>query len=36
MVLSAMRAIVPSSRMKIMSSGMSVFFIQKLATSGGE
>src|SRR3546814_3103154 len=33
-VLTAIRAIVPSARTKIMSSGISVFFIQKLAGRG--
>ena len=31
---SAMRATVPSARMKTMSSGVGVFFIQKLAACG--
>ena len=34
-VFSAIRAMVPSVRMKMMSSGMRVFFIQKLASPGG-
>ena len=31
MVLASIRAMVPSARMKIMSSGISVFFIQNAA-----
>ena len=34
-VFASIRAIVPSARMKIMSSGMSVFFIQNDAGWGG-